>query len=103
MKKNIYKLSGIDCANCAQKIEDKLNRTDGVYEASLSFVIQKLFVTYEETMINDEEIEECIHKSLSGVRIVSKNNQPFEDTYEEPEKGVKKIMFPRNRKTFGRK
>ena len=103
MKKNIYKLSGIDCANCAQKIEDKLTKTDGVYEASLSFVIQKLFVTYEETMINDEEIEECIHKSLSGVRIVSKNNQPFEDTYEEPERGFKKIMFPRNRKPFGRK
>ena len=103
MKNNIYKLSGIDCANCAQKIEDKLNRTDGVYEASLSFVIQKLFVTYEETIINDEEIEECIHKSLSGVRIIAKNNQPFEDTYEEPEKGFKKIMFPRNRKPFGRK
>lgn len=103
MKKNIYKLSGIDCANCAQKIEDKLNKTDGVYEASLSFVIQKLFVTYEETMINDAEIEECIHKSLSGVRIVSKNNQPFNDTYEEPERGFKKIMFPRNRKPIGRK
>lgn len=93
MKKNVYKLTGIDCANCAQKIEDRLNKTDGIYEASLSFVIQKLFVTYEETMINDEEIEENIHKALNGVRIVAKNNQPFEDTYKEPEKGFKKIMF----------
>lgn len=93
MKKNIYKLSGIDCANCAQRIEDKLNKTDGVYEASLSFVIQKLFVTYEETMINDEEIEECIHASLRGVKIITKNNQPFTDTYEEPEKAFKKIIF----------
>ncbi len=103
MKKNTYKLSNIDCANCAQKIEDKLNRTDGIYEASLSFVIQKLFVTYEETMISDEEIEECIHKSLGGVRIVKKNDKPFEDTYEEPERGFKKIMFPRNRRPFGKK
>lgn len=99
-KKNIYKIIGVDCANCAQKIDDKLNNTDGVISASFSFVIQKLFVTYEDTMINDEEIEECIHKSLSGIRIVTKNNQPFEDTYEEPTKGFKKIMFfPRkNRK-----
>lgn len=97
-KKNIYKISGIDCANCARKIEDKLNETDGVISASLSFVIEKLFVTYEDTMINDEEIEECIHKSLGGVRIVAKNNQPFIDTYEEPERGFKKIMFPRFRK-----
>lgn len=97
-KKNVYKLDGIDCANCAQKIEDKLNSTYGIYEASLSFVLQKLFVTYDDTMINDEEIEECIHKPVRDVRIVAKNNQPFEDTYEEPEKGFKKIMFPRFRK-----
>ncbi len=101
MKKNTYKLSDIDCASCALKIEDKLNKTDGIYEANLNFMLLKLYVSYEETMINDEEIEDCIHKSLSGVRIVSKNNQLFEDTYEE-EKGFKKIIFPRRRKPFSK-
>ena len=32
MKKNIYRLDGIDCANCGQKMEDKLTNTDGIYE-----------------------------------------------------------------------
>jgi copper chaperone CopZ len=103
MKKNIYKITGIDCASCAQKIEDKLYKMDGIYNATLSFVIQKLFVTYDETMINDEEIEECIHKSLSGIRIIEKNNQKFIDTYEEPTKTFKKIIFPINRRPFGKK
>ena len=103
MKKNIYRLDGIDCANCGQKMEDKLTNTDGISNASFVFMLQKLYITYEESIINDEEIEECIHKSLSGVKIVEKNNHPFEDTYEEPERGFKKIIFPRNRRPFGKK
>ena len=84
MKKNVYKLSGIDCAVCALKIEDGVNKLDGVFDS------------FDESLITDEEIELGIHKSLSGVRIVGKNNEVFEDTYQE-EKIFKKIPF------FGRK
>ncbi len=98
MKKNIYKLSGIDCAACGTKVEDYLNKQDGIYEASYNFMFEKLNVSYEETMINDEEIESCIHRSLTGVRIVSKNNQPFNDTYEEPGVFKKIQFFPRRKK-----
>ncbi len=96
MKKNVYKLSGIDCAACALKIEDGVNKLDGVHDSSLNFMLMKYFVTFDEQVITDEEIELGIHKSLSGVRIVSKNNEVYEDTYEEP-KVFKKINF------FGRK
>lgn len=92
MKKITYKLTGIDCAACGLKIEDRLNKTDGIYEANFSFMLMKLMLSYEETMINEEEIEEHIHKSLSGVKITAKNNQPFTDTYEEPSL-FKKIPF----------
>lgn len=98
MKKNIYKLTGIDCAACALKVEDALNKRDGIYEATLNFILMKLNVSYEESMINDEEIEECIHRSLSGVRITNKNNQPFNDTYEEPGMFKKIQFFPRRKK-----
>lgn len=98
MKKITYKLSGIDCAACGLKMEDALNKRDGIYEASFNFMFMKLNLSYEETMINDEEIEECIHKSLSGVRITAKNNQPFTDTYEEPGVFKKIQFFPRRKK-----
>jgi copper chaperone CopZ len=96
MKKNIYKLIGIDCANCALKIEQGVNKLDGVHDSSLNFMLMKYFVTFDEQVITDEEIELCIHKSLSGVRIVSKNNEEYIDTYEDA-KVFKKISF------FGRK
>ncbi len=32
----------IDCANCAQKLQDALSRLDGVDEVSVNFLTQKL-------------------------------------------------------------
>lgn len=96
MKKNTYKLSNIDCASCALKIEDGVNKLDGVDSSSMNFMLMKFFVNFDENLITDEEIELGIHKSLSGVRIIGKNNEVYIDTYEEP-KVFKKISF------FGRK
>ena len=92
MKKNIYKLRNIDCAACALKIEDGLNKLNGVTSSSLNYILLKLFVTYDETKVSDEEIETCIHKSLSGVKIVEKNDTEYIDTYEEINV-FKKILF----------
>ena len=99
MKKNIYKLKNIDCAACALKIEDKLNKKLGVKEASLNFMLMKLFVTFDEKELTDEEIEKIIHESLSGVRIIEKNNEYFEDTYVEDDKNVfRRILLNRRKR-----
>lgn len=92
MKKNVYKLSNIDCASCALRIEDGVNKLEGVHSSNLNFILMKFNVTFDENIVTDEEIETGIHKSLSGVRIVEKNNEYFEDNYKE--EGVfKKILF----------
>ena len=40
-----FKLDEIDCANCAQKLEDAINKLDGVERASVNFMTQKLTLT----------------------------------------------------------
>lgn len=92
MKKNVYRLDNIDCAACALKIEDGVNKLDGVSSSSLNFMLLKFTVIFDETIINDEEIETCVHKSLNGVKILEKNNQEFIDTYETP-KMLKRSFF----------
>ena len=47
MKKS-YKLVDLDCANCAQKMEDVIKKLDGVQDASVSFMMQKLTLTADE-------------------------------------------------------
>lgn len=43
MKKK-FKVTDIDCASCAAKIEEQIGKIDGVEKASLSFMTQKLII-----------------------------------------------------------
>ena len=99
MKKNVYKLSNIDCASCALKIEDAINRLDGIESCTMNYMFMKLIVSFDEQQLTEEEIEKCIHKSLSGVKIIEKYNNHFEDLYVEEETNVfKRILLNRRKK-----
>lgn len=40
--KKTFKLQDLDCANCAAKMEDAIKKLDGVNNATVSFMTQKL-------------------------------------------------------------
>ncbi len=42
------KIKGIDCANCAAELERAIQKIDGVTEASLSFMTEKLVMEIED-------------------------------------------------------
>ncbi len=46
MKKS-YKID-VDCANCANLMEDATKKTSGVADATVNFMTQKMTVTFEE-------------------------------------------------------
>lgn len=43
-----FKLQDLDCANCAAKMEDAINRIDGVEKATISFMTQKLTLVADD-------------------------------------------------------
>ena len=43
MKKK-FKLTDLDCANCAAKMEDAIRKIEGVENASVSFMTQKMTI-----------------------------------------------------------
>ena len=45
--KKTYKIE-VDCANCANKMEDATRKTAGVKDAVVNFMTQKLTVEFEE-------------------------------------------------------
>ena len=66
MKQIKLSLVGLDCPNCASKIETEINSLKHVKEANLNFTMGTLFVEYnEETDYHKAkaEIEEIVHKS----------------------------------------
>ena len=45
--KKIFRIE-VDCAACAAKIEDMVNKIDGVKSASVNFISQRLSIEAEE-------------------------------------------------------
>lgn len=58
--KEVYSIEGIDCANCAAKIEDKINRMKNIEEANLNFMMGKLSIEFKVS--TDEEVEEIMEE-----------------------------------------
>ena len=44
-----YNLTDLDCANCAAKMEDAIKKIDGVNDANVSFMAQKLTIDADES------------------------------------------------------
>ena len=51
-------LNGLDCANCANKIETKVNKINGVKEATVNFSTTLLIAEIKEESLKDEIINE---------------------------------------------
>ncbi len=46
--KKTFKLIDLDCANCAAKMENGIKKLDGVIDAKVSFMTQKLTIEAED-------------------------------------------------------
>ncbi len=54
----IIKFKGLCCANCAAKIERKLNKIKGV-EATMSFVSSKILLELDNEELIEKVVEVC--------------------------------------------
>ena len=60
-KENInIKLGGMTCANCALKIETKLNNLDGVNTAVVNFANEEATVEYDPNNTNFNDFKKAI-------------------------------------------
>ena len=51
--KKTYKLTDLDCANCAAKMENAIKKIDGVSDATVSFMTQNLTLEAEDSRFDD--------------------------------------------------
>lgn len=81
MKKLI--LDGLDCANCAAKIEGKINALEGVKQASMNFVNKTLTMEISDVDKSDEIINEAkkiINTIEPDVKVIEPDVSSVEDT-----------------------
>ena len=63
--KKTFKLEDLDCANCAAKMEAAIKKLDGVNDASVNFMTQKLTIDAD-----DGVFDEVLQKAIKAIRRV---------------------------------
>ena len=63
MKKK-FKLTNLDCANCAAKMETAIKKIDGVRDANVSFMTQKMTIEADDSRFDEimEEVQSVCRK-----------------------------------------
>lgn len=51
--KKTYQLTDLDCANCAAKMETAIKKIDGVNDAAVSFLTQKMTIDAEDSRFDE--------------------------------------------------
>lgn len=64
----VYQIKGLDCANCAAKVEKALSQIDGFEDVSLNFMKERLTIVTDRLDVKEVAMA-CIQKAESGVTL----------------------------------
>ena len=76
MKKYEFILKNLDCANCANKIQEKLEKNSKLHNVNVNFA--KLKLTYETDEVSIEEVRKAVKEQEPEVEMVETSNQKEE-------------------------
>lgn len=72
MEKLVFELVGLDCPNCAQKINQRVSKLSNVYESDMDFINKKMTVKADSNSVV-EDIKRIVHELEPDVEV-----KPFE-------------------------
>lgn len=58
--KKVFKLEDLDCALCAEKMQEGVKKIKGVKDASVSFISQKMTIDFEDNINEKEVMDEVV-------------------------------------------
>ena len=50
--KKIFKVENVDCAHCAMKMQNNIEKIEGVKSATLNFLTKRLTVEFDDSIAN---------------------------------------------------
>ena len=66
--KKTYRIEGLDCANCAAKIEGMISKLDGVNSCTINFITGKIIIDAD-----DEKFETVLKEAAHVCRKVERD------------------------------
>ncbi|PFD38492.1 cadmium-translocating P-type ATPase [Bacillus cereus] len=93
--KEVFILEGLDCANCAMKIETKVKEMPTVSEATVDFVSKKLrveFANKRELESTVQDIKNVVQKLEPDVKVVREEEKGHDHGHDHGDGNVKKMI-----------
>lgn len=91
MKKYEYEIAGLDCAACANEIQEGLNKNPEIKNANVNFAKMKL--TYETDTLSKEEIEKIVQSIEPEVELLEANSKSKDLKNEKAQKENRKKLW----------
>jgi Cu+-exporting ATPase len=88
-------LVGMTCANCANTIERRLNKVDGVLQASVNFASEKATVTYAPGAVTRTDLITAVRQA--GYNVVESSDA---DDMEDAEANARAAEYAHQKKRF---
>lgn len=86
----VYTMENLGCANCAAKMEERINHLESVSWATITFATKQLRITAENPDELRKEIEDICNQIEDGIRIVEKKEKK---SIEEPDTENRKNLI----------
>lgn len=94
MVKETYIIEGMSCASCVATVEGAVKQLDGINSCAVNLTTEKMAVTYDESKLTPQTIEEAVVASGYGAHIYDEGT---DGTQEERElkrlEGIKSRLF----------
>ena len=68
MERKSFKIEGMTCSACANRIERVINKLEGVDKANVNFATETLNVSFDDNKLTKEVIEETVYKAGYSVK-----------------------------------
>ena len=91
MKKYEYEIAGLDCAACANEIQEGLNKNPEIKNANVNFAKMKL--TYETDPLSKEGIEKIVQSIEPEVELLEVNSKSKDLKNEKAQKENRKKLW----------
>ena len=91
MKKYEFEIAGLDCAACANEIQEGLNKNPEIKNANVNFAKMKL--TYETDTLSKEEIEKIVQSIEPEVELLDVNSKSKDLKNEKAQKENRKKLW----------
>ncbi|MBU7591177.1 heavy metal translocating P-type ATPase [Metabacillus halosaccharovorans] len=93
-EKTEFDITGMTCAACANKIEKRLNKLDGVDQATVNFALETALVEFNPEQVSTSDMKEAIKKlGYSLEQKQEKEGEQVDHRQKEIEKQQGKFIF----------